>query len=70
MKVFSTTTCPVCKQLLEKLKNKKVEYVVVYLDKDKEELDNYIRLGYTHVPMVEHEGKYYNYKQAVATFML
>jgi len=61
MKLYSTN-CPKCKVLEKKLQLKNIDFEV----KDsKEDIDYLISLGYKSAPMLEVDGTFYKFEDAV-----
>lgn len=59
MNILYTTNCPLCTALEKILKEKGIKYETCT---DKELM---LSKGFTSVPMLELDGKIYNYKQAI-----
>lgn len=57
--VYSTDTCPSCKNLKRQLDSKKIKYDEF---NDKEKM---IELGIDHIPVLEVDGTKLSYKQAL-----
>lgn len=61
MKLYSTN-CPKCKVLEKKLQLKNVDFEI---KNSKEDIDYLISLGYKSVPMLEVDGTFYKFEDAV-----
>lgn len=66
IKVWGRATCPPCRGVKHWLKTKQIEYQEIDVDSN---LDEFRKLGYATVPVIEVDGRYFNNLPALANHL-